>query len=60
MDNVSKARQRLAPLGNVAVRGEDTEETDRRITKVKQEFDILSKHYQNEIKAKENKKKGED
>ena len=60
MDNVRRAKDRLAPLGQVYQRGEDTEETDRRIIKQKQEFETLYRQYQNEMKTREMKKKDED
>jgi stress response protein YsnF len=60
MDNVKRAKDRLAPLGQVQMRSEDSEETDRRILRQKQEFEALYRQYQNELKAKELKKKDED
>ena len=60
MDNVKRAKERLAPLGHLIQRGDDTEETDRRIIKQKQEFETLYRQYQNEAKAKEFKKQGEE
>jgi predicted TPR repeat methyltransferase len=60
MDNVKRAKDRLAPLGQVQMRSEDSEETDRRILRQKQEFETLYRQYQNELKAKELKKKDED
>jgi len=41
-------------------KGDDSEETDRRIIRQKQEFETLYRQYQNELKAKEFKKKDED
>jgi hypothetical protein len=48
MDNVRRAKDRLAPLGQVSIthshaagHGVDSEETDRRILKQKQEFETL-------------------
>ncbi|TNV71269.1 hypothetical protein FGO68_gene536 [Halteria grandinella] len=60
MDNVKRAKDRLAPLGAVVNKGDDSEETDRRIIRQKQEFETLYRQYQNELKAKEFKKKDED
>ena len=66
MDNVKRAKDRLAPLGQVhsihhrTVGGEDTEETDRRINRQKQEFETLYRQYQNELKTREARKKDED
>ena len=67
MENVKRAKDRLAPLGQVSVHQnrtvngvEDTEETDRRIIRQKQEFETLYRQYQNELKARELKKKDED
>jgi hypothetical protein len=45
MDNVKRAKERLAPLGHMIQRGDDTEETDRRIIKQKQEFETLYRQY---------------
>lgn len=39
MDNVRRAKDRLAPLGVVGTA--DSEETDRRILRQKQEFETL-------------------
>lgn len=58
MDNVKRAKDRLAPLG--AHKADDAEETDRRILRQKQEFETLYRQYQNEMKAKQVKKKDED
>ena len=60
MDNVRRAKDRLAPLGQVVHRGDNTEETDRRIHKQKQEFETLYRQYQNEMKTKEQRKKEEE
>ena len=67
MDNVRRAKDRLAPLGQVSIthshpggHGIDSEETDRRILRQKQEFETLYRQYQLEIKAKELKKREED
>ena len=68
MDNVRRAKDRLAPLGQVSIthshgggaHGIDSEETDRRILRQKQEFETLYRQYQLEIKAKEQKKREED
>ena len=64
MENVRRAKDRLAPLGqvhNTRAVGEDmTEETDRRIIRQKQEFEALYRQYQNELKARELRKKDED
>ena len=68
MDNVRRAKDRLAPLGQVSIthsngmggHGIDSEETDRRILRQKQEFETLYRQYQLEIKAKEMKKREED
>ena len=59
MDNVRPDKDRLAPLGQVSIthshggHGVDSEETDRRILKQKQEFEVLYRQYQLELKAKE-------
>jgi len=45
MDNVKRAKDRLAPLGQVIPRADDSEETDRRIVKQKQEFETLYRQY---------------
>lgn len=67
MDNVRRAKDRLAPLGQVSIThsqaghlGIDSEETDRRILRQKQEFETLYRQYQLELKAKEQKKRDED
>ncbi len=59
MDNVKRAKDRLAPLGQ-AVQRDDSEETDRRILRQKQEFEALFRQYQNELKAREMRKTTED
>jgi hypothetical protein len=60
MDNVKRAKDRLAPLGAQNPKGDDSEETDRRIFRQKQEFETVYRQYQNELKAKEFKRKDED
>ena len=54
MDNVRRAKDRLAPLGQVSIThsqnpngpgGVDSEETDRRIMRQKQEFETLYRQY---------------
>jgi len=55
MDNVRRAKDRLAPLGLMGATA-DSEETDRRILRQKQEFETLYRQYQNEAKAKELKR----
>lgn len=54
MDNVRRAKDRLAPLGQVPLA--DSEETDRRIARQKQEFETLYRQYQAEMKTREAKK----
>jgi hypothetical protein len=60
MDNVKRAKDRLAPLGAIQPKGDDSEETDRRIFRQKAEFETLYRQYMNEQKAKEVKRKEED
>lgn len=60
MDNVTKAKQRLAPLGQPIAGIDNAEETDRRIMKKKQEFEQLYRQYHHEMKQKEARKKHED
>lgn len=55
IDNVRRAKDRLAPLGVMGATA-DSEETDRRILRQKQEFETLYRQYQNEAKAKELKR----
>lgn len=63
MDNVKRAKDRLAPLGKAAhgagLASDNTEETDRRIIRQKQEFEALYRQYQNELKTREIRKKEE-
>jgi len=54
-ENVRRAKDRLAPLGVMGATA-DSEETDRRILRQKQEFETLYRQYQNEAKAKELKR----
>jgi hypothetical protein len=56
MDNVQKAKDRLAHLGEVNGRMDADEETDKRILRQKMEFDALLKQYLMETRAKEHKK----
>ena len=60
MDNVTKAKERLAPLGQPIQGLDNAEETDRRILKKKQEFEALYRQYQHEMKTREAKKRHED
>lgn len=62
MDNVRRAKDRLAPLGQAAPGGASLEsvETDRRILRQKQEFETLYRQYQNDVKTKEARRKDEE
>lgn len=60
MDNVQKAKDRLAHITEVTTRVDPEEATDRRIMRQKLEFDTLLKQYLMETKAKEHKKQLED
>ena len=54
MDNVQKAKDRLAHLGQPTKRADEMiEETDRRIIKQKQEFDALYKQYIVDLKNRD-------
>lgn len=57
MDNVRKAKDRLAHLAHPHGSIDDVEETDRRILKQKQEFEALYRQYHMEMKQKEMRKK---
>jgi L-ascorbate metabolism protein UlaG (beta-lactamase superfamily) len=65
MDNVRRAKDRLAPLDQVSITHShgghvvDSEETDRRNIKQRQEFEVLYRQYQLKLKAKEKKKMDE-
>jgi len=48
MENVKKAKERLAHLGEVNTRKVHEEETDQRILKQKMEFDALLRQYLHE------------
>lgn len=56
MDNVMRAKDRLAHLGETDARKDMEEDTDRRILKQKQEFDALLNEYLHENKVKETRK----
>jgi hypothetical protein len=56
MDNVKKAKDRLAHLGEMSSKRTLEEETDQRILKQKLEFDGLLKQYMQENKVKEQRK----
>ena len=56
MDNVQKAKVRLAHLGEVNGKLDADEETDQRILKQKMEFDALLKQYLLETRTKDHKK----
>ena len=56
MDNVMRAKDRLAHLGETDARRDMEEDTDRRILKQKQEFDALLNEYLHENKVKETRK----
>ena len=56
----AQLRSKLARYGAQNPKGDDSEETDRRIFRQKQEFETLYRQYQNELKAKEFKRKDED
>ena len=56
MDNVRKAKDRMANLGSVN-QIDNVEETDRRILRQKQEFEALYRQYQQEVKQRETKKR---
>lgn len=60
MDNVKRAKDRLAHLGEDDNKRTIEEETDRRILKQKMEFDALLNEYLHENKVKENRKAFED
>jgi hypothetical protein len=60
MDNVKRAKDRLAHLGETETRRDMEEDTDRRILKQKQEFDALLNEYLHENKVKEARKMYED
>lgn len=60
MDNVTNAKQRLAPLGIPNNRIDSAEETDRRILSKKREYEALYRQYEHEVKAREAKKRHED
>ena len=56
MDNVRKAKDRMANLGSIS-KIDEVEETDRRIHRQKQEFEALYRQYQQEVKMRETKKR---
>jgi DNA/RNA-binding domain of Phe-tRNA-synthetase-like protein len=56
MDNVRKAKEKLAPIGHMGSRLGEVEETDRRIIRQKQEFDALYRQYMQELKSKEKRR----
>ena len=60
MDNVKRAKDRLAHLGESDPRKDVEEDTDRRILKQKMEFDALLNEYLHENKVKETRKVFED
>lgn len=63
MDNVRRAKDRLAPLGQGGPTGGasiESVETDRRILRQKQEFETLFRQYQNDVKTKEARRKDEE
>jgi hypothetical protein len=60
MDNVKRAKDRLAHLGDSDQRKDSEEEIDRRILKQKMEFDALLNEYIHDNKVKETRKVVED
>jgi hypothetical protein len=56
IDNVQKAKEKLAHLGDQNQNEQNQEDTDRRIIKQKLEFDALLKEYMQQNKSKESKK----
>lgn len=60
MDNVQRAKDRLAHLGETDQRKDFEEDTDRRILKQKMEFDALLNEYLHDTKVKQTKKHFED
>jgi hypothetical protein len=60
MDNVRKAKDRLANLGEPHGPREGVEETDRRILRQKQEFEALYRLYHHDMKQRNTRKAVED
>ena len=59
MENVQKAKDRMAHLGQMSSKRTLEEDTDNRIIKQKMEFDALLRQYMQENKVKEARKSHE-